>query len=639
MSDDADPPDPAARRIPAATTPLARLRGREEWKFFAVLPRASRPLCTTWWVLTVLRGVLPGLFTVTVAALVSAVDRGAPPTAPILAAGAVFIAIQLLAPVHGQVSVLLGERLSRWLHDRLLRATTRPSGLAHLESRELADRLTAARDFDLGIAGPPMDISMNIVAGGLVGIVSGLSQAAVLVEYAWWAPLLLGGAWASTHWLLRESSIWGERDEGEVREAQRHAEYAYRQAVDSAAAKELRLFGLSEWTVARFTASRERLVDLRWTATRLRRKPLRTVILVLVAANGLFLWTLARSAQSGTVDVGQITAFVQAAMGTSALAFGGLSWALPPAAHSVDTVLALEAEMAAVGDLDAGAPAPVGASVVAAPGLAGAAGAAAHGSAGAAGAGVTLRLRGVRFTYPGSTRPVLDGLDLTVEAGTSLAVVGVNGAGKTTLAKLVCGLYRPTGGVIEADDVDLRTVDVLDWRRRVTAVFQDFIRYDLPLRTNVAPLGAPDAAITAALAAAGADGLTGLDTPLGRGYEGATELSGGQWQRVAVARALCAVGQGAGVVVLDEPTAQLDVRGETEIFERILRATRGCTTLLISHRFSTVRRADRICVLEDGRVAELGTHDELMARGGRYRRMFDLQASRFVAEETDEPVH
>ena len=623
MSDDADPFDTAAGRIPAAAT-LARLRGREEWKFFAVLPRASRSLCTTWWVLTALRGVLPGLFTVTVAALVSAVDRRTPLTAPILATGAVFIAIQLLAPVHGQLSVLLGERLSRWLRDRLLLATTRPSGLAHLESRELTDRLTAARDFDLGIAGPPMDISMNIIAGGLVGIVAGLSQAAVLVECAWWAPLLVGGAWASTHWLLRESSIWGERDEGEVREAQRHAEYAYRQAVDSAAAKELRLFGLSEWTVARFTASRERLVDLRWTATRLRRKPLRSVILVLVAANGLFLWALARSAESGTVDVGQITAFMQAAMGTSALAFGGLSWALPPAAHSVDTVLALEAEMAAVGDLDAGAGA-VGASGASAPGV--------------VGAGVTLRLRGVCFSYPGSTRPVLDGLDLTVEAGTSLAVVGVNGAGKTTLAKLVCGLYRPTGGVIEADGVDLRTVDVLDWRRRMTAVFQDFIRYDLPLRTNVAPLGAPDAAITAALAVAGADGLTGLDTPLGRGYEGATELSGGQWQRVAVARALCAVGQGAGVVVLDEPTAQLDVRGETEIFERILQATRGRTTLLISHRFSTVRRADRICVLEDGRVAELGTHDELMARGGRYRRMFDLQASRFVAEETDEPVH
>src|SRR6185503_11820510 len=115
-----------------------------------------------------------------------------------------------------------------------------------------------------------------------------------------------------------------------------------------------------------------------------------------------------------------------------------------------------------------------------------------------------------------------------------------------------------------------------------------------------------------------------LDTPLARGYVGGTELSGGQWQRIALARALAAVRQGAGLVLLDEPTAQLDVRGEAEIFDRILSATRNCTTILISHRFSTVRHADRICVLEQGRVIELGSHDELMALGGRYRTMFDL---------------
>ncbi|HET9360107.1 MAG TPA: ATP-binding cassette domain-containing protein, partial [Vicinamibacterales bacterium] len=138
-----------------------------------------------------------------------------------------------------------------------------------------------------------------------------------------------------------------------------------------------------------------------------------------------------------------------------------------------------------------------------------------------------------------------------------------------------------------------------------------------------------------ALEAAGAARLAGLDTVLSRGYDGGTDLSGGQWQRVALARALCAVKGGAGVVLLDEPTAQLDVRGEAEIFERILAATRHCTTILISHRFSTVRHADRICVLEKGRVVELGTHDELMALGGRYRTMFDLQAQRFGAEEEE----
>ena len=231
---------------------------------------------------------------------------------------------------------------------------------------------------------------------------------------------------------------------------------------------------------------------------------------------------------------------------------------------------------------------------------------------------------------------MLDGFDLTIPAGSSLAIVGQNGAGKTTLAKLLCRLYDPQDGAIEIDGVDLRELDLDAWRSRVTAVFQDFIRFELPLRDNVAPAGAPDDVIRAALADAGAAGLAELDTVLARGYEGGTELSGGQWQRVALARALCAVRLGAGVVLLDEPTAQLDVRGEAEIFDRILAATRHTTTILISHRFSTVRHADRICVLEGGRVVELGTHDELMAAGGRYRTMFDLQASRFGSDGEEE---
>jgi ATP-binding cassette, subfamily B, bacterial len=167
-------------------------------------------------------------------------------------------------------------------------------------------------------------------------------------------------------------------------------------------------------------------------------------------------------------------------------------------------------------------------------------------------------------------------------------------------------------------------------------VFQDFIRLELPLRENVAPAGAPEDVVRAALESAGAANLASLDTILARGYTGGTDLSGGQWQRVALARALAAVSLGAGIVLLDEPTAQLDVRGEAEIFDRILAETRRCTTILISHRFSTVRHADRICVLEQGRVVELGTHDELMAKGGRYHTMFTLQAQRFHAAEDEE---
>src|SRR5262245_59136969 len=251
-----------------------------------------------------------------------------------------------------------------------------------------------------------------------------------------------------------------------------------------------------------------------------------------------------------------------------------------------------------------------------------------------------IRFRNITFAYPGGPN-VLDGLDLTIPAGSSLAIVGQNGAGKTTLAKLLCRLYDPQHGAIEVDEIDIRDLDLTSWRSRLAAVFQDFIRLELSLRDNVAPGGASDDAVREALEGAGAANLASLDTVLARGYQGGTDLSGGQWQRVALARALCAVKMGAGVVLLDEPTAQLDVRGEAEIFERILAATRSCTTILISHRFSTVRHVDRIAVVENGVVAELGSHDELMAQRGRYWTMFTLQAQRFAAgapEEGEEEV-
>jgi len=243
-----------------------------------------------------------------------------------------------------------------------------------------------------------------------------------------------------------------------------------------------------------------------------------------------------------------------------------------------------------------------------------------------------IRFRDVSFAYPGGA-PVLEHFDLTIPAGSSLAIVGQNGAGKTTLAKLLCRLYDPQSGAIEIDGIDLRELPVERWRARLTAVFQDFVRFELPLRDNVAPSGARDEDVRIALDSAGAANLASLDTILSKAYAGGTDLSGGQWQRVALARAMCAVRSGARVVLLDEPTAQLDVRGEAEIFDRLLAATRHCTTILISHRFSTVRHADRICVLEHGRVVELGSHDQLIAGGGRYKTMFDLQAQRFAAED------
>jgi ABC-type multidrug transport system fused ATPase/permease subunit len=455
---------------------------------------------------------------------------------------------------------------------------------------------------------------MDFTAGGLVEMIGGLASVAVLATHTWWAALLLAGAWLATHWLLRESGVWRDRNTDEVRSAQRDADYAYRIAVDSPASKELRLFGLADWVIDRFVTRRTRLHDLQYEATRLRERPVTVSLLIVVAANVVVFWSLGRDVLSGELDLGRVVMYAQCAIGASMIAFGGLNWVLDGASAPVEAVLRLEPAMAAGGALPSGdrdaARLPAR----------------------------EIRFRNVTFAYPGGGPPVLENLDLTIPAGSSIAIVGQNGAGKTTLAKLLCRFYDVQSGAIEIDGIDVREFDIRSWRTRVAAVFQDFTRFELALRDNVAPAGAPDAKIHAALEAAGAARLAKLDTVLARGYAGGTDLSGGQWQRVALARALCTVQMGAGLVILDEPTAQLDVRGEAEIFDRILGATGQCTTILISHRFSTVRHADRICVVEHGRVIELGTHDELMARGGRYRTMFDLQAQRFGAVEGEEDM-
>ena len=249
--------------------------------------------------------------------------------------------------------------------------------------------------------------------------------------------------------------------------------------------------------------------------------------------------------------------------------------------------------------------------------------------------------------YPGQKGEALSHVDLHIPAGRSLAIVGANGAGKTTLVKLLCGLYRPTAGRVSVDGIDLDHIEPESWQRRVAAIYQDFARLHLSARDNVGMgsielLNGPDVGKTARalrLAAERAGILDvveslpeGWDTILSREYEGGVDLSGGQWQRIALARALFAVEGGARVLVLDEPTANLDVRAEAQLYDRFLEITAGLTTVLISHRFSTVRRADHIVVLERGTIVERGTHDELVALGGRYAEMFRLQAERFEEE-------
>ncbi|MDR3702680.1 MAG: ABC transporter ATP-binding protein [Candidatus Sulfopaludibacter sp.] len=590
---------------------LQALTQRNEWKFFAVLPKADPALAVAWWTALMLRGILPAAFAIAMGLVVGAVQRGQPLGGSLAFVGAIFILLQVISPIHHAVSTNLGDRTASWLYDRLTAACVRPPGMAHLEDATLTGDLTVARDFDLAMTGPPLSISLDFIANGMSEMIGGFASAAILTRYAWWASLLLASAWMATHWLLRESAIWRDRNTEEVRGAQRDADYAYRLAVDPPASKELRLFGIAGWTIERFIARRTRMHQLQYAATRLRERPVIWSMLLVASANVLVFWLLASAAAAGRITLGEAVIYVQCAIGVSMIGFGGFSWALDDASAPVAAVLRLEPAMRPAGALPSGERP-------------------AHGLPAHA-----IHLDGITFAYPDG-KPVLDRFDLTIPAGSSLAIVGQNGAGKTTLAKLLCRLYDPQSGAIRVDGVNLREFDLASWRSRLTAVFQDFLRLELPLRDNVAPAGAPDDVIRAALESAGAANLAGLDTVLARGYTGGTDLSGGQWQRIALARALAAVKLGAGVVLLDEPTAQLDVRGEAEIFDRLLAATRHCTTILISHRFSTVRHADRICVLEHGRVAELGSHEELMALGGRYRTMFDLQAQRFNVPREEE---
>jgi ATP-binding cassette, subfamily B, bacterial len=588
---------------------LQALTSRKEWTFFGALPKADPGIAAVWWIVLTLRGILPAGFAIAMGVLVGAVQRGNTLTGPLALAGAIFVLIQVLNPIHQALSANLGDRTAAWLYDRLTEACVRPPGMGHLEDSTLTNDLTVARDFDLGMTGPPLAISIDFIANGMVEMISGVASAVILARYAWWAPIILAGAWLATHWILSDSAIWHDRQTEEVRGAQRDADYAYRMAVDPPASKELRLFGLAGWTIQRFIARRTRLHELQYAATRLRERPVIWSMLLVSAANILVFWLLASSAAQGRISLGEVVVYVQSAIGVSMIAFGGFSWALDGAAAPLAAVLRLEPAVRPTGALRSGHRL----ADVTAP---------------------EIRLRDVTFGYPAGAK-VLDHFDLTIPAGSSLAIVGQNGAGKTTIAKLLCRLYDPQSGAIEISGVDLREFNLASWRSRLTAVFQDFIRLELPLRDNVAPAGAPDSVVNAALESAGATNLASLDTVLARGYDGGTDLSGGQWQRIALARALAAVKLGAGVVLLDEPTAQLDVRGEAEIFDRLLAATRHCTTILISHRFSTVRQADRICVLEQGRVIELGSHDELMALNGRYRTMFDLQAQRFNVPEEE----
>jgi ATP-binding cassette subfamily B protein len=250
-----------------------------------------------------------------------------------------------------------------------------------------------------------------------------------------------------------------------------------------------------------------------------------------------------------------------------------------------------------------------------------------------------ITFENVTFAYPGAEKPALTDLSFTVRAGETLAVVGRNGAGKTTLFKLIVRLYDPNEGRILIDGVDIRDLDPVELREQVGAMFQDYVTYQATASENIGLGDVPDIgdreAIEKASKQAGADELitnlpAGYDTALGKWFDAGVNLSGGEWQKVALARAFM---RDAKILLLDEPTSALDAQAEYDLFERLHSLTKGRTAVYISHRFSTVRRADRIVFLEHGRLVEEGTHEELMRLNGRYARLFRMQASAYTGED------
>jgi len=607
---------------------------RPYWRIARLLPGVNGPSTLLAAAGVVLGAQLPLAATIATGALIGAVPAAVaagPDSLPAHSAmtalavvSALFVAIRALGLVRATLAASLGRRLDERLRERVMLALNRPARIAHLEDPATRDRIKRALDVSGGrwragdtVAPLASAASAWLQSAGATLVLARFSVPLALVWFAVWV--------VAAHFIRREFLRGAEVAYNQTKFVRR-ADYLQQLVMSPPAAKEVRVWGLVDWLIDRFAQETQRVLEPVWRERAQGKGVQAVTALALGAAYLAVLAAVGLAAVRGEITLRALATYLGVAQAVGAIILPGAeTLALAHGAGAVPPVLELERLTAEAEQRDAlrGAMAPTGMPRTG------------------------IRLEGVSFRYPslddrpGDSRPpVLQDLDLFIPAGRSLAIVGENGAGKTTLVKLIARLYDPTAGRITADGVDLREIDARAWQRRVTAVFRDFLHFALTARDNVA-LGAPEhlddeAALVAAAGKAGALDVVerlprGWDTILSRQYRGGADLSGGQWQRLALARALFAAQAGASLLVLDEPTANLDVRAEAALYERFLDITQGLTTILISHRFSTVRRADRIVVLDGGRVVEDGTHDALLAAGGRYAHMFALQAKRFVA--------
>lgn len=569
----------------------------------------DRRLAVTLGAVSVFEGLLPTGFTLAGGSLIAAAQAGRGIGLTLGVVTVLFLLAEVTQNLRNAVVEGFRERVETRRRERVMAAVLRPPGISHLEDSEVLDLVQAGSNNEW----PNTSAFTQGVLGVIQMRVSALASAAVVWTFRWWLAAGLITLWWVCGRVMRRGQAEAWTD---TRGRLRRASYLRDLAFEPLAAKEVRVFGLGGWLLEGFSSAWHGVMREVWDRRRQARVTQVAVLAGIVGSHmGTFL-LLARAAQTGEIGIAGLAVLAPAVLGMAQFGVTNhytiavtLGTVVLPAVAQLEEVVATDARFRAGGTLSpAGLPA--------------------H----------EIRFERIGFTYPGRPSPVYEGLDLRIEAGRSLAIVGANGAGKTTLVKLLARLYEPTHGRITVDGVDLRELAPEAWQRQVAAIFQDFVQYPLSAADNVGFGRAEHVGDAARLRSAAkrvhALGLieelpAGWETILSRRFGGSSELSGGQWQRVALARALFAVEGGASVLVLDEPTANLDVRSEVELFDQFLEVTKGTTTILISHRFSTVRRAERIVVIDSGRVVEDGTHDELVAAGGRYAAAFCLQAGRY----------
>jgi ATP-binding cassette subfamily B protein len=606
------------------------------WRIARLVPSGGAGLAAILVILNVILGLLPITFILATsvmigrvpAAVVGGVGSGEwrDLVAAFVLAAVAFLTQQILAPMQASLGELLARRIDGRVYQRLIGASLRSTGIGPLEDQRLLNDLTqVVTTLEQSFR------TTGLACAGLLGLIARYTQllaAAFVVGYVF--------SWPAAAALIAATMVFRKGNRGGLRKyaglfarsiaIRRESRYYRAIALQPLAGKEIRVFGLVDWLTARYRKLSLEMLALVWAERRrIFLKPYLLYTAFGFAVAGITLAALGRSAATNAISLTQLAIGLQASMAALRLGefypesdnqtqFGMIAYdGVQGFERGVDAfheqTIQLEPRLDPRGHPKS-----------------------------------EIRFDAVDFSYPGSDRPVLDKLDLVLPAGRCTAIVGLNGAGKTTIVKLLSRLYEPTAGRLLVDGQDIRSYGVDDWRRQIGVIFQDFNRYELTAAENIC-FGAIELAgdrkkIRAAAARAGIlttlDRLPqGLDTPLARQYKGGAELSGGQWQRVAIARALFALENGASILVLDEPTAALDVRAEAAFFDKFVDVTRGATALLISHRFSSVRHADNIVVIAGGRVIEQGTHDQLLVANGRYAELFHLQAERFTDEEEE----